>query len=47
MVVPLARSDPLGVEDGPGAPGTRVNASGVSADGGGIGGTDGRDAIID
>ena len=47
MVVPLARSDPLGVEDGPGAPGTRVPATGVSAYGGGVGGTDGPRAGVE
>ena len=47
MVVPLARSDPLGVEDGPGAPGTRVPATGVYAYGGGVGGTDGPKAGVE
>ena len=47
MVVPLARSDPLRVEDGPRAPGTRVPATGVYAYGGGVGGTDGARAGVD
>ena len=37
VIVPLARGDPLRVEDGPPAPGTRVPPAGVPADGGGVG----------
>ena len=47
MVIPLAGGEPLCVEDGPGAPGTRVPPARVPADGGSVGGADGSRAGVE